>query len=86
MSEEKKNCSCRHSHTSGTAIMIGLIVLGLFIGKGLKSIAFQDQYVTVKGLAERQVMANKVEYTLPPKGILRQVYSIFRQKFSPYIN
>ena len=77
MSEEKKNCSCRHSHTSGTAIMIGLIVLGLFIGKGLKSIAFQDQYVTVKGLAERQVMANKVVWPLPYKCVNNNMQELY---------
>ena len=45
--------------------MIGLIILGLFIAKGLRSIADKDHYVTVKGLAEREVMANKVIWTIP---------------------
>lgn len=77
MSEEKKSCTCRCSHTSGTAIMIGLIVLGLFIGKGLKSIAYQDQYVTVKGLAERQVMANKVVWPLPYKCVNNNMQELY---------
>lgn len=77
MSEEKKSCSCGRSHTSGTAIMIGLIVLGIFIAKGLKSIAFQDQYVTVKGLAEREVLANKVVWPLPYKCVSNDMQELY---------
>lgn len=79
MSEEKKSCSCRHSHTSGTAIMIGLIVLGFLIGKGLKSIAYRDQFVTVKGLAERQVMANKVVWPLPYKCVSNDMQELYNE-------
>lgn len=57
--------------------MIGLIVLGLFVGKGLKSIAYQDQYVTVKGLAERQVMANKVVWPLPYKCVNNNMQELY---------
>ncbi len=79
MSEEKKCSTCRCSHTGGTAIMIGLIVLGIFIGKGLKSIAYQDQYVTVKGLAERQVMANKVVWPLPYKCVNNNMQELYNE-------
>ncbi len=53
-------------------IIAGMAIMGYFISGGLKSIAgglnsiaYQDQYVTVKGLAEREVMANKVVWPLP---------------------
>lgn len=45
--------------------MIGLIVLGYLVGKGINSFAEKDRYVTVKGLAEREVMANHVVWPLP---------------------
>ena len=56
-----------------------MIVLGIFIGKGLKSIAYQDQYVTVKGLAERQVMANKVVWPLPYKCVNNNMQELYNE-------
>ena len=47
------------------ALMAGLILLGVFISNGLGKIADSDRFVTVKGLAEREVMANKVTWTIP---------------------
>ena len=47
------------------ALMAGLVLLGVFISNGLGKIADSDRYVTVKGLAEREVMANKVTWTIP---------------------
>lgn len=65
--EEKKACSCKRGSSEGfgCALVIGLAILGFFISKGLKSIAEKDQFVTVKGLAEREVMANKVVWPIP---------------------
>ena len=65
--EEKKTCSCKRGSSEGfgCALVIGLAILGFFISKGLKSIAEKDQFVTVKGLAEREVMANKVVWPIP---------------------
>lgn len=68
--EERTTCNCsgNYSHSSGMpgfAIMIGLIALGIFVCKGLRSIAEKDQFVTVKGLAEREVIANKVVWPIP---------------------
>lgn len=59
-----KKCSLK---TSGLVlcIMIGLMVLGNCVGNGMKRFADKDRYVTVKGLAEREVMANKVVWPLP---------------------
>ena len=66
--EKRSECNCCKNNGSGMpgcAVMIGLIVLGIFIAKGLRSIAEKDQFVTVKGLAEREVMANKVVWPIP---------------------
>ncbi len=49
----------------GICIMIGLMVLGNCIGNGIERIADKDRYVTVKGLAEREVLADKVIWPLP---------------------
>ncbi len=77
MSEETKKCRCGHYGTLGFAIMIGLVALGLFIGKGLTRIANQEQYVTVKGLAEREVMANKVVWPLPYKSVSNDMQELY---------
>ena len=62
---ENKKCFWKKHLIPSIAIIIGFALLGYFISSGLKSIANQDQYVTVKGLAEREVMANKVVWPLP---------------------
>lgn len=49
----------------GICIMVGLMVLGNCIGNGIEKMADKDRYVTVKGLAEREVTANKVIWPLP---------------------
>ncbi len=49
----------------GLCVMIGLCVLGNCVGDSIEKMADKDRYVTVKGLAERQVMANKVVWPLP---------------------
>lgn len=49
----------------GICIMIGLCVLGNCVGDSIEKIADKDRYVTVKGLAEREVKANKVVWPLP---------------------
>ncbi|MBO7289992.1 MAG: SIMPL domain-containing protein [Bacteroidaceae bacterium] len=80
--EEKRSCSCgniQKGSTSGCAIMIGLIILGLFICKGLKSIADKDQYVTVKGLAEREVMANKVVWPIPYYCVSNDINTLYKE-------
>ena len=76
MSDNKVGYSCSKSCT-GIFVMIGLIASGLFIGKGLTSIANQEQYVTVKGLAEREVLANKVVWPLPYKCVSNDMQKLY---------
>ena len=77
MVEATKKCRCGNLFILGIAIMVGLSILGLFVGKGLKAIAFQDQFVTVKGLAERDVMANKVVWPLPYKSVSNNMQELY---------
>ena len=80
--EEKNTCSCCNgskSSASGCAMMIGLIILGIFICKGLKSIAEKDQFVTVKGLAEREVMANKVVWPIPYYCVSNDIQELYNE-------
>ena len=74
---ENKSISCCKKQGTGIFVMIGLVALGLFIGKGLTRIAYQDQYVTVKGLAERDVMANKVVWPLPYKSVSNDMQELY---------
>ncbi len=58
--------------------MIGLIVLGLFIKLGLESFSDKDRKVTVKGLSEREVQADKVTWPIMTKELgddLPQLYN-----------
>lgn len=48
-------------------ISAGLIFLGFFIYRGFRSYADRDRVITVRGLAEREVMANKVTWPLVVK-------------------
>ena len=75
---ETKKCYCGKCIT-GIAILIGLAILGYFINKGLTNIATQEQYVTVKGLAEREVMANKVVWPLPYKCVSNDMQILYEE-------
>lgn len=45
-------------------IAAGIFFLGLFIKSGIDNMAFRDRQVTVKGLAEREVQANRVTWPI----------------------
>ena len=51
----------------------------MFIMKGLRSIADRDQYVTVKGLAEREVLADKVVWPLPFKCVSNDMQELYNE-------
>ena len=74
--DDKKYC-CKKALLPSIAIVIGLALLGYFISKGLISIANQEQYVTVKGLAEREVSANKVVWPLPHKCVSNDMQDLY---------
>lgn len=45
-------------------IAAGIFFLGVFIKAGIDNMAFRDRQVTVKGLAEREVQANRVTWPI----------------------
>lgn len=45
-------------------IAVGIFFLGVFIKSGIDNMAFRDRQVTVKGLAEREVEANRVTWPI----------------------
>lgn len=61
----------------GICIMIGLMVLGNCVGDGIEKMADKDRYVTVKGLAEREVMADKVVWPLPYKCVSNNLDDLY---------
>lgn len=46
------------------ALLLGLILLGYFVFKGMKTFSDKDRVVTVKGLAEMNMTANAATITL----------------------
>ena len=52
---------------SAALIAVGLICLGWFIKTGIDDFANKDRHVTVKGLAEREVPADKVTWSISTK-------------------
>lgn len=48
----------------GLSIFFGLVLLGFFIFKGLKTFSDKDRIVTVKGLAEMNMLATSATFTL----------------------
>lgn len=48
-------------------IAVGIVLLGVFIKGGFNSVASNQRVVTVRGLCEREVMANKVTWPIVSK-------------------
>lgn len=60
-------------------ICIGLILLGVFISGGIRSISNNSRIVTVRGLSEREVMANKVTWPIVSKAVGNDLSALYRQ-------
>lgn len=59
-------------------VAFGLVILGWFLYAAINHIAYRDRQVVVRGLAEKEVMANKVTWPLVVKTLgndLQQVYN-----------
>ena len=59
-------------------IAIGLIVLGFNIKTGINNFADKDRQVTVKGLAQVEVPANKVTWPIVSKLIGNDMQQLYR--------
>ena len=62
---------------SAAILSAGIIILGIFIKAGLDNFADRDRFVTVKGLAEREVMSNKVVWPLPYKCVSNDMQQLY---------
>ena len=60
-------------------IATGLLLMGLFIENGLDGFSNKDRVVNVKGLAEMEVMANKVTWPLMYKEIGNDLTSLYNK-------
>jgi len=58
-------------------IAVGIILLGYLLKIGIDDIANKDRFVSVKGLAEREVMADKVVWPLAYKDIGNDLVSLY---------
>lgn len=70
-------------------LAIGMALCGYFIYCGIDNIANRDRYVTVKGLAEREVMADKAKWTLSVNvsgNNLEQLYPLLEPKVQAIID
>ena len=75
--KKSRKVSCACSVIVAVCIMAGLIVLGVFISDGLGKIADSDRFVTVKGLAEREVKANSVTWSIPYYCVDNDIQSLY---------
>lgn len=64
---------------SGVFIMIGLVVLGLMIPRAVGKYRSYDRTVNVKGLCEKEVMADKVIWPVVYKVMADDIQSIYDQ-------
>ncbi len=56
-----------HRFISATLVAMSIICLGWFVKAGIDNFAYKDRKVTVKGLAEREVPADKVTWSIGTK-------------------
>ena len=64
---------------SGMFVMIGLVVLGLMIPRAVGKYRSYDRTVNVKGLCEKEVMADKVIWPVVYKVMADDIQSIYDQ-------
>jgi len=62
---------------SSLLIAVGISLLGIFIKNGLGSLSSNQRVVTVKGLSEREVMANKVTWPIVSKTVGDDLVAIY---------
>ena len=60
-------------------VAAGLAILGAFLYAAINNIAFRDRQVVVRGLAEREVPANKVTWPLVVKTVGNDLQQLYRQ-------
>ena len=83
MQEEKKKCAVAGKSgaviLSALLIAVGLSLLGIFIKSGLGAISSNQRVVSVRGLCEREVEANKVTWPIVSKIVGNDLIDIYSQ-------
>lgn len=77
------NNRVREALIVAVGIVVGLLVLGISLKSGIDEFTNKDRRVTVKGLAEEEVEADKVTWPIPTKEIgneLPQLYETINRK------
>lgn len=67
------------NYISALLIALGLCALGLFIKCGMNSFSDRDRVVSVRGLAEKEVKANKVTWPIVYKLVGNDLASLYNQ-------
>lgn len=66
------------NHCIEAAILaLGLLLLGLFVKQGLTNLAQKDRHVSVRGLAEREVQADRVTWPITYKCVGSDLTSLY---------
>lgn len=60
-------------------VALGLAALGAFLYAAINNMAYRDRQVVVRGLAEREVMANKVTWPLVVKTLGNDLQQVYKQ-------
>lgn len=60
-------------------IALGLMVLGIYVSKGLERFSANSRIVTVRGLSEREMKANKVTWPIVSKQVGNDLAAIYQQ-------
>ena len=64
---------------TGAILAVGLLALGLCVRSGLKSFNDSQRTVEVKGLATREVSANKVTWPISTKQVGNDLPAVYAQ-------
>lgn len=79
MEQEKSTKRLISGWVPALLICVGLMLLGVFISGGIRSISSNSRVVTVRGLSEREVMANKVTWPIVSKAVGNDLTALYQQ-------
>ncbi len=75
--EQKQNSKIQEASIIAAGIVIGMLALGMTLKAGIDHFTEKDRKVTVKGLAEQEVEADKVTWPIQTKEIGNDLPSLY---------
>lgn len=78
-----------NKYISSILIALSIVILGFAIKAGMDNFSYRDRIVTVRGLAEKEVKANKVTWPIVVKQVgnsLNEIYANVQKTNSTIIN